>query len=303
MVDRPADFDRYWQDVLDALAGYPPRPEIDALPLRSTEFATLYGVRLTSLGPYRLFGYLSVPTGPGGPFPTIYYAPKYQSVLEIIPQGTANLQRSRYVTFALAGRGQRTADTPYAAMFPGLLTDGIDRAESYVFRSIVADAARGLQFLLTRPEVDPGRVVAVGNDVAIIVAALQPGATHVVAAPALFHDAAALAARTRDYPLEEINDYLRAHPERAGAVRRTLAYFDLLAFAPRVAATTLIMAGAPGAVPDAASLEPVVAALRGAVTVHVSERSTYRDGLYAERWMAAQHGITDVESILPDHWR
>ena len=95
------------------------------LPLRSTEFATLYGVRLTSLGPYRLFGYLSLPAG-HGLFPAIYYAPKYQSVLEIIPQGTANLQRSRYVTFSLASRGQRNADTPYAAMFPGLLTDRID---------------------------------------------------------------------------------------------------------------------------------------------------------------------------------
>ena len=39
----------------------------------------------------RPLGYLSIPTGTG-PFPAIYYPPKYQSVLEIIPQGTANLQ-------------------------------------------------------------------------------------------------------------------------------------------------------------------------------------------------------------------
>ena len=155
MDQRPGDFDQYWQQTLDALAGYPACPEIDVLPLRSTDFATLYSVRLTSLGPYRLFGYLSIPTG-AGPFPAIYYAPKYQSVLEIIPQGTANLQRSRYITFALAGRGQRNADTPYAAMFPGLLTDGIDQAASYIFRGIVADSVRGLQFLLTRRELDPG---------------------------------------------------------------------------------------------------------------------------------------------------
>ncbi len=159
----PAAVREYWQETLAALARYPARPEIERLPLRSTAFATLFGVRLTSLGPYRLFGYLSIPTG-AGPFPAIYYPPKYQSVLEIIPQGTANLQRSRYVTFALAGRGQRNADTPYAAMFPGLLTEGIDRAASYVFRGIVADSVRGLEFLLTRAEVDPARVVVAGND-------------------------------------------------------------------------------------------------------------------------------------------
>lgn len=299
---RPGDFDQYWREVLDTLAAYPACPEIDVLPLRSTEFATLYGVRLTSLGPYRLFGYLSIPAG-DGPFPAIYYAPKYQSVLEIIPQGTANRQRSRYITFALAARGQRNADVPYAAMFPGLLTDGIDQAASYVFRGIVADSIRGLEFLLTRRELDPTHVVVVGNDLALITAALQPGATHVVTTPALFFDTAELAPRTRAYPMEEVNDYRRAHPARAEAVRQTLAYYDLEAFAPRVTATTLVMAGAPGAVLDAPTLGPVLAALRGPATVHVSEQSSYKDGLYSERWMAEHVGITDVESILPEAWR
>src|SRR5439155_8812518 len=225
------------------------------LTLRSTDFATLYGVQLTSLGPYRVFGYLSIPTG-DGPFPAIYYVPKYQSVLEIISQGTANLQRSRYMTFALAARGQRNADTPYAAMFPGLLTDGIDQAASYVFRGIVADSVRGLEFLLTRHELDHTRVVVFGNDLALITAALHPGATHLVTTPALFYNAAELAPRTQAYPLEELNDYLRAFPTHAEAVRQTLAYYDLRAFAPRVRATTLLMAGAPGALLGARTLAP-----------------------------------------------
>src|SRR3989442_10205547 len=292
----------YWQDTLDRLARYRARPELDILPLRSTPFATLYGVRLTSVGPYRLFGYLSVPAGPG-PFPAIYYPPKYQSVLEIIPQGTANLQRSRYITFSLAGRGQRNADTPYAAMFPGLLTEGIGDATAYIFRGMVADSVRGLEFLLTRRELDPARVVVMGNDLALITAALMAGATHVVAAPALFYKTAELAIRTQAYPLEEINDYLRMFPARAEAVRRTLAYYDLRAFAPGVAATTLLMAGAPGTPFDEQALKPLVDALPGRVTVHESELSLYRDGLYAEQWMAAQCGINDPQSILPEHWR
>ena len=295
-------FNDYWQATLDDLGCHPARAEIDAIPLRSTDFATLYGVRLTSLGPYRLFGYLSVPTGTG-PFPAIYYVPKYQSVLEIIPQGTANLQRSRYVTFSLAGRGQRNADTPYAAMFPGLLTDGIDDAASYVFRGIAADAVRGLQFLLTRREVDAARVIVVGNDLALIAAALTPGATRVVTAPALFYKAAELAPRSQAYPLEEINDYVRMFPARAESVRRTLTYFDLIDFAPRVTAATLVMAGAPGSLLDGAALGPLRSALGGPVTVHDSEQSSYQDGLDAERWMAAQCGIADVEAILPEHWR
>jgi len=295
-------FGEYWSETLEALARYPACPEIDPLPLRSTPFATLYGVRLTSIGPYRLFGYLSIPAGTG-PFPAIYYPPRYQSVLEIIPQGTANLQRSRYVTFTLAGRGQRNSDSPFAAMFPGLLTEGIDEAASYAFRGIAADSVRGLEFLLSRREVDRARVVVTGNDMALIAAALGEGATHVVTTPALFYRTAELAPRAQAYPLEEINDYVRMFPARAPAVHRTLALYDLCAFAPRLAATALVMAGAPGSLLDGPALGALVTAVRGTVTVHESEQSSYKDGLYAERWMAAQCGIADVESILPEHWR
>ena len=79
---------------------------------------------------------------------------------------------------------------------------------------------RGLEFLLTRPELDTSRVVVLGNDLALITAALHPGATHVVTTPALFYDTVALAQKTTAYPLEEINDYLRAFPAQAEAVQR-----------------------------------------------------------------------------------
>jgi cephalosporin-C deacetylase-like acetyl esterase len=188
-------------------------------------------------------------------------------------------------------------------MFPGLLTEGIDHAASYVFRGIVADGVRGLEFLSTCQGLDRSRVIVVGNDVALITAALTEGATHVVAAPALFHRTAELAPKSQAYPLEEINDYLRRFPERADAVRQTLSYFELSAFAPRVTARTLLMAGARGSMLDGGALGPLVASLKGPATVHESEQSTYKDGLHAERWMAEQCGITDVQDILPEHWR
>jgi hypothetical protein len=124
-----------------------------------------------------------------------------------------------------------------------------------------------------------------------------------VAAPALFYDTAELAPKSHAYPLEEINDYLRQFPARAKDVHRTLTYFDLRAFAPRVSASTLLMAGAPGSVLDGRALAPLVSTMKGPVTVFESQQSTYKDGLHAERWMAAQCGITDVQSILPEHWR
>ncbi len=299
-MTRPPDFEQYWKAVTDDLRKHSARPEIDPTPIRSTDFADAYSVRLTSIGPYRLFGYLSIPKG-DGPFPAIYWAPKYASVLEPVPQGTANEIRRRYVTFACSGRGQRKADQPFAAMFPGLLTKGIDNPEAYIFRGIAADAVRGLEYVVSRPEVDRTRVVAMGNDMALIAAAQGTGATHVAVTPALFVDTVDRASHTSAYPLEEINDYLRHNPFSREDARRSLSYFDLRWHAPRFAGKSLLMADAPGGVLDTGAIDAVAAALPGESTVHESESSSYLDGMVIERWVTREFGFD--EAIVPEHWR
>ncbi len=297
---KPGDFDGFWRDALAELAALPAAPEVQEIPLRSTDFATAYGVRLTSIGPYRLYGYLSIPNG-DGPFPARYYLPRYGSVVDLVPQGFSNSVRQGHVTFAICVRGQRLADQPYASAFPGLLTDGVDDPASYVYRGIVADCVRGLEYLASRPEVDGARIAAIGNDLAWTTAALGSQVTHLVCTPALLFNTAELAGRTSAYPLEEINDYLRLHPERADAVGRTLSHFDLRWFAPRVDATTLLMAGADGSALDAASLDPLVQAVSGDVEIHKAEHSGFRDGRFSEEWLSRQFGMP--EPSLPYHWR
>lgn len=291
---RPDDFDAYWADVLRELQAIPIAPEETELPLRSTEFCAVYEVRFTSLGPYRLFGYLSVPKGEG-PFPTQIYLSPYQSVVGVMPLGEAIEKRGRFVTFALAARGQRNADKPYAAAFPGMLTDGIDDPHSYIFRGFVADCCRAVDYLLTRPEVDQTRLAAVvANELPLLTAALRPELTRIVATPAIFYATMDQLPQTDVYPLEEINDYLRLYPDRRGAVARTLAYFDPLFFAPSVRIPTLLW-GNPRTV------APLAEAVDGQVEVREPTYSSYQDGLYQEEWLARQFGFE--KAILPAHWQ
>ncbi|MBX6341010.1 MAG: acetylxylan esterase, partial [Thermomicrobiaceae bacterium] len=50
MSQRPADFDAYWDAVDDELDRYPAAPELELLGRHSTDFCTVYAVRLTSIG-------------------------------------------------------------------------------------------------------------------------------------------------------------------------------------------------------------------------------------------------------------
>ncbi len=291
---RPNDFETYWQQILDELSTLPIAAEEEELPLRSTDSYTTYGVHFTGLDSYRLFGYLSIPKGEG-PFPALLNLPRYGSVLEIIPQGDANEKRERYLVFSPAGRGQRLSDRPYAASFPGMFLDGLEDPQHYIFRGFIADLCRAVDYVLTRPEVDQTRLAAVSRtDLPLLVAGLRPQITHLVAEPSFFYAPLDRAPQADDYPLEEINDYLRLYPDRQETIAQTLAYFDPLFFASAIKANTLLW-GHPTLV------EPLHKRMTSQVDLRPSAQSTYKDGLYQETWLAEQLGFT--APIVPAHWQ
>lgn len=298
--ERPEGFDAYWAEALEELGNTAPAPEVEALPLRDAEDASMYGVRLTSIGPYRLFAYLSIPAGEG-PFPVIYYVPGYASVVQTIPQGTANQVRGRYVTFSLGYRGQRNADRPFAGEFPGMLTTGIEDRSKYVFRGAVADCVRGLEYLRSRPEADLSRVAAIGNDLAALVAGLAPGVTHLVHNPGPFYNVEEVAPRSSAYPVEEINDYLRLNPRRRNSVFDTLSHFDPRWVAESIGARTLIMGDEDGGNLDRRAVHVLLEALADRVTYQPTQHSSYKDGMVVEEWITRELGFE--EPILPEHWQ
>ena len=292
----PEDFDAYWSEVMDELAALPPAPELTPNLLRSNEYADLYDLRLTSIGPYRIFAFYSIPKG-DGPFPVIVHTGGYGSVVHIAPYE----ERQRYVTLALRHRGRRLADQPFAAAYPGLLTTGIEDPARYIYRGIVADCCRAIDFLLDRIEVDARRIAVVGDDLALLTAALRPQVDALYCTPALFYRAAELAPRTDAYPLEEFNDYARTYPQQAEAMWRTLSYFDPIHFAAKVQAETVLVTGNERDLFSPEVVAPLAAAFQRPVEQYVSAHSSYKDGVHQAGWLAAHYGF--AEPLLPPHWQ
>ena len=286
-VTRPADFEAYWTRVDDDLSQYPAAPAPEHNPLRSTAFATSYDVRLTSIGPYRIFGFLSVPTG-SGPFPALLVTPRYGSV----NNPPHHDDRRRYVVLTLIHRGQRLADRPFAAAYPGLLTHGIEDPSTYVYRGIIADCIRGAEFLHSLPEVDRDRIGITGDDLAIVTAARRPifAALHVQAASLLFYRLMEARVRTSAYPIEEVNDLLRAHPECEATIARTVAYLDPLHHAPRVEADVLLPTGDSSALDGPEWLQLLANALAGKTETYGVTHEGGTDHDWIDAWMARRLG-------------
>lgn len=271
------EFGEYWDAVDAELAALPARPVLERVPRRCTADFTGYEVRLTSIGPYRIFGYLSVPTGQG-PFPGLLSTPRYGSV-NSPPHFN---DRLRYVTLTIAHRGQRTADSPYAAAYPGLLTDGIADAARYAYRGIVADCLRAAEYLSGLPEVDTSRIGVVGDDLALLTAARRPVFAALQLTGTLLHRGAEQTGA--DYPAAEFGDHLRAHPGDAGAVRRTLAFFDAERHAPAVTAAAYVEI--PGAASPQSTLAERLGAQRYVLTHHGQA-----DNDAADAWLAERLGV------------
>jgi cephalosporin-C deacetylase len=112
---------------------------------------------------------------------------------------------------------------------------------------VMTDAARAVETLRGRPEIDPARIAVTGGSqgggLTLAAAALVPDvAAAMPDVPFLCHYRRATEI-TASHPYEEISKYLAVHRDHEEQVFRTLSYFDGVNFAPRIRARTLVSIG------------------------------------------------------------
>ncbi len=241
---RPRDFDRFWDDILDQVAQVPLNPTVEPMPLRSTAEVEVFEVRYSSLDDVRIACWYCLPRRRADrQLPALIHVPGYVSE-PLMPKASA---LKGYASLSVAPRGKLRSNRQFNPGYPGLLTHNITDRNTYGYRGFYVDALRAVDFLLGRPEVDPERIGVTGSSqggaLTIVTSALRREiACAAAGAPYLcgFMDSARL---THSYPYEEINDYLRLHPEREEQVRQTLEYFDGINFAPRITCPIIVNIG------------------------------------------------------------
>lgn len=231
----------FWAELDAELERFPARPLIERHPGMCTRAFTGYRVWFSGLDGHRLFGFLSVPNG-DGPFPGKLETPRHGSVNNPPHYN----DRCRYVVLTMMHRGQRLADVPFRAEYPGLFSLGVIDPRSFVYRAIIADCLRAAEVLFTREELDTERLGVSGEDLALCVFGLRPWFRAALVWQPLLHDAMRRRLGTDAYPLEELNDWLRARPEDESAMAETFAHYEPTRIARAAAGEILLAEPASG---------------------------------------------------------
>jgi len=242
-VKKPGDFDQYWNDVLSQAAQIPLNAVTVADPLRTSDYIETFQVFYDSLDGVRVAAWYCLPKNRTGRLPAVLFLPGYQSDPPI-PKDWA---RRGYAAISAAPRGKLRSNSQFNPGYPNLLTYNIIDRNSYTYRGFYVDAWRAIDYLLSRDEVDSTRIGVAGSSqgggLTITTAAMrQEVAVASAGAPYLcgYTDAIEL---ENTYPYEEINDYLRMHPEHRADVESTLAYFDGISFADKINCPIIVNIG------------------------------------------------------------
>jgi cephalosporin-C deacetylase-like acetyl esterase len=280
------DISAWWDRIDEELADLDAAPELTHDPLRSNELFDMYWLRMTSLDRYVIAAWLSIPKG-GDPFPAVMYTPAHMSVAQPAPYEF----RVRAVTMSVISRGQRGADKPYAAAYPGHLTLGIEDPDRYIYRGVVADTIRAWEVLGDLPQVDRDRMAMTGTDLALLVDARRPGARAIDVGASFWYRMLEIAAATDLYPFEEINDHLRTWPDQRDAVSNSLAYLDPVNPADRLGANILLHRDRESRLADDAWFAPLLARMpRDPEFLDLTHKGQV-DYDAVDAWLSAQLGM------------
>ena len=295
MTSTQAELDAYWNTVDQELASIPLDLSSERDEYYSQPEWSIFRLRYSSLAGYQLFSWLSVLTGSGGgPTAAVLRMPDYASVHDLIYTSL----RHDAIVMNPTYRGQRNSDSAFQASYPGLLTEGIDRPESYVMRLVFADALRALDALLAQQEASVGPVALIGTGLgatlAVAVAAMRPSVRAVAAdTPLILGHPRALEESV--YPLAELTDYLRQNPHRGDHVTASTAPFDPVKIAAQVCPPVLLSLGrrdhglCPLSVGEELAFQLPQCDLR--VYDGASEGGGHEHGLVREQWLRQQLGL------------
>lgn len=239
-----ADIAAFWERTRGELDKVPIDAVVTPAPEQSAREYNTWGVVMRSFGDIKVRAWWSVPKDlpPGRGLPCIISIPGYAGTRPI----QSTLLDLGYAVLNIYPRAQGESIAEWDLAAKNKLTYKPEDKEEYYYRGCYMDLIRAVDFVLTRPEVDPSRIGAWGRSqgggLAIALAALDHRINAAVGEEAFLSNFP-LAAKVGASPYTELANYLEQHAEQRDALLANLEFFDPMNLSDAVRCPTLMNIG------------------------------------------------------------
>jgi len=284
--DLPAsrkEIESFWRATLQRAAQEPLGAEIE--PVKEALPYQKFRITYRSLGDIRIRAYLGIPIrgeAPERKLPCIITAPGYGGSQQGVMLD--DCQRG-YAVLQVYPRSQGESADLWKIDGPDKLTWQVHQPEGYYYQGAYLDVMRGVDYLLSRTDIDPSGVGAMGTSqgggIVLAVAALDSRIKAVVAHVPFLCDMR----RAAFVPGALVKTLLERHGALNPRTLRTLDYFDPVNLAEGLRAPVLLSAGGQDAICPPETIRSVFDRLPGIKSIvvypklpHTSSGDFYRMG-------------------------
>ncbi|MBH2003192.1 MAG: acetylxylan esterase [Sphingobacteriia bacterium] len=239
-VNRPADFDQFWDDARRDLINIDPKFRVTRRGDQSTREVDVFMVEFQSIDMQTIRGWLSVPKERGR-FKVLYELPGYLE--EMRPDSL----RKDMAVFRLNVRGHGNSRDNTNADYNTFNVIGLNDKNRYIYRGVYMDALRGLDFIYRHEhlKLDTRKVVVKGEGqgavLAAVVASMDSRPQGCILERTVYVDMRTLfmmaeTQKVQPWPVRNFQSYLANPRNRLNkeGLFRVWDYFDPVNFAPNI---------------------------------------------------------------------
>jgi len=242
-LDRPDDFEDYWNRARMELAEVDPRFNLIRQDSLCTRKRDVFILEMYSLDEVLVRAWYIRPVKEGV-YPAILHVQGYSSFL--IPDWM--YQGDDMVALGLNIRGHGFSQDQVNPGFPGYLQHQVEDKEKYIYRGAYMDCLRAVDFLYGRSEVDTTRIAVEGGSqggaLSFATAALDNQRINVCVPHVPFLSDFRDYFKVADWPAHEFTRYFQDHPELSeDDIYQNLSYIDIKNLAPWIQAPVLMSVG------------------------------------------------------------
>ncbi|OCX54614.1 hypothetical protein BEL04_10310 [Mucilaginibacter sp. PPCGB 2223] len=242
---KPADFDQFWKNTKAELAKVPPEFKMTEHPEMGGGNDQVYLVEMKSLGNITVRAWLTLPKDrkPGQKFPVTVGLPGYG--------GEMRPFRGIFPGLAYIGLNVRGLGNSRDVIHPArdeFITYGIENKNTYIFRGVMMDCVRVIDFLFSKPELFDTKAIyasggSMGAYLALALAGLDDRLTLISADNPGYPDLRFIDKTWDVFPINTMKDYAKHKGLNYPDFLNTWDYFDLKNFVTGIKCPTIVGIG------------------------------------------------------------